>query len=72
MHQVGNPKGEPMSKGQNLPANTKIKKSELKEIIKNFNRNNQDYNQFTFHFFRLLSLKFVMYTFIQKRVINRC
>ena len=38
MYQVGNPKGEPMSKGQNLPANTKIKKSELKEIIKNFNK----------------------------------
>jgi len=38
-HQVtGGKKGEPMSKGQNLPANTKMKKSELKEIIKNFNK----------------------------------
>jgi len=38
-HQVtGGKKGEPMSKGQTLPANTKMKKSELKEIIKNFNK----------------------------------
>ena len=35
---TGGKQGEPMSKGQNLPANTKIKKSELKEIIKNFNK----------------------------------
>ena len=34
----GGKKGEPMSKGQNLPANTFIKKSELKEIVKNFNK----------------------------------
>jgi len=34
----GGKKGEPMSKGQNLPANTFIKKSELKEIVKKFNR----------------------------------
>ena len=34
----GGKKGEPMSKGQNLPDNTFIKKSELKEIIKKFNR----------------------------------
>lgn len=34
MHQVGNPKGEPMSKGQNLPANTKIEKPKVKEIYK--------------------------------------
>jgi hypothetical protein len=31
---TGGKKGEPMSKGQDLPANTKIKKSELKEMIK--------------------------------------
>jgi len=35
---TGGKQGEPMSKGQNLPSNTKIKKSELKEIIKNFNK----------------------------------
>ena len=35
---TGGKQGEPMSKGQNLPANTKIKKSELKEIIKNFSK----------------------------------
>jgi len=34
----GGKKGEPMSQGQNLPANTKIKKSELAEIIKNYNK----------------------------------
>lgn len=34
----GGKKGEPMSKGQNLPSNTFIKKSELKEIVKKFNR----------------------------------
>ncbi len=34
----GGKKGEPMSKGQNSPANTFIKKSELKEIVKNFNK----------------------------------
>ena len=35
MHQVtGGKKGEPMSKGQTLTPNTKIKKSELKEMIK--------------------------------------
>ena len=39
MHQVtGGKKGEPMSAGKKLPANTKMKKSELKEIIKNFNK----------------------------------
>jgi len=35
---TGGKKGEPMSKGQTLPANTKMKKSELKEIVKNFNK----------------------------------
>ena len=34
----GGKKGEPMSQGQNLPTNTKIKKSELAEIIKNYNK----------------------------------
>ena len=34
----GGKKGEPMSKGQNLPTNTFIKKPELKEIVKKFNR----------------------------------
>ena len=34
----GGKKGKPMSQGQNLPANTKIKKSELAEIIKNYNK----------------------------------
>jgi hypothetical protein len=39
MYQVtGGKKGEPMSAGKKLPANTKMKKSELKEIIKNFNK----------------------------------
>jgi len=35
---TGGKKGEPMSAGKKLPANTKMKKSELKEIIKNFNK----------------------------------
>ena len=36
---TGGKKGEPMSKGQKLTPNTKIKKSELKEIIKEEIRN---------------------------------
>ena len=35
---TGGKKGEPMSASEKLPANTKITKSELKEIIKNFNK----------------------------------
>jgi len=34
----GGKKGKPMSSGQDLPANTKITKSELKELIKKFNK----------------------------------
>ena len=34
----GGKKGKPMSSGQDLPANTKMTKSELKERIKKFNK----------------------------------
>jgi len=34
----GGKKGKPMSSGQDLPANTKMTKSELKELIKKFNK----------------------------------
>jgi len=34
----GGKKGKPMSSGQDLPANTKMTKSELKELIKKFSK----------------------------------